>query len=388
MSRRDGIRKRGENTWEVRVSLGWDEQTKQYRRASTTVRGSRADAERRSRELAMQRDHGVFVDPSRLTVQEYLTDWVNAREAQGLKPSTIQGYRGVCQRYVYPSIGSLPLQKLTPIHMDRLYSHLRKVGSGRGPVSERTLLSVHRILNAAFVRAVKMRQLTNNPCAAVETPRPQKKEMSALAEQEVVQMLTMLKSSGDPLLYSVVVVAVTTGMRRGEILALRWSDIDLDARVLTVRRSLTGPIKGKGPQFTEPKTAKSRRTIALPEQTIAELRAHRSRQGAQRLLLGVAYQDTGLVFAEADGMPLNPNKVSSRWLEFRRENDVRVRFHDLRHTHATLMLKDGVPLKVVSDRLGHSTAVLTLDTYSHVLPGMDAAAAERFGKILREASSA
>lgn len=176
--------------------------------------------------------------------------------------------------------------------------------------------------------------------------------------------------------------------RRGEILALCWSDIDLDARVLTVHSSLSSPIKGKGPQFTEPKTSKSRRTIALPDQTIAELKAHRSRQGAQRLLLGSAYRDDGLVFAEADGTPFNPNKISSRWLEFRRESKVNARFHDLRHTHATLLLKDGIPLKVVSDRLGHSTAVLTLDTYGHVLPGMDAAAAERFGDILREASSA
>lgn len=388
MSRRDGIRKRGENTWEVRVSLGWDEQTKQYRRASTTVRGTRADAERRSRELDMQRDHGVFVDPSRLTVKEYLTDWVNGREAQGLKPSTIAGYRGVCERYVYPNIGSVALQKLTPIHIDRLYSHLRKSGCGNGPISERTILSVHRILNAAFVRAVKMRQLAVNPCTAVETPRARKKEMRALTEREVVQMLTALKSWGDPLLYSVAMVAVTTGMRRGEILALRWSDVDLQARALTVRRSLSGSLTGKGPQFTEPKTSKSRRTIALPDQAIAELKAHRSRQRAQRLLLGSGYRDEGLVFAEPDGGLFNPDKISVRWHAFSRENKINARFHDLRHTHATLMLMSEVPLKVVSDRLGHSTAVLTLDTYSHVLPGMDAAAAERFGHILREASSA
>ncbi len=386
MSKGDGIRKRGNNTWEVRVSLGWDERTSRYRRTQATVHGTRADAERKRRELLVALDKGVFVDPSRQSLAEYLEDWLKFCEQKRLSPSTVEGYSGSCHRYIIPALGSLPLQKVTPAHIERFYTDTLEKGSGRGPVSERTVLHAHRVLHAALRRAVRLRLLAANPCEAVEPPRPKKSEMKALSEAEVVSMMSLLEAEGDELLYGVVVTAVMTGLRRGEILGLKWTDIDLAGGTLTVRRSLLKISKEKEPILKEPKTARSRRTISLPRRAVDELRTHKTKQARERLMCGAGYRDEDLVFAGPDGSPFDPTKVSQRFLAFRREHGIEARFHDLRHTHATLMLKAGEPVKVVADRLGHATAMLTLDTYAHVLPGMDAGAADRFGQMLEAAA--
>ena len=382
MSKRDGIRKRGDG-WEIRISLGRDPQTGKYPRKSYTCGGTRADAERRRRELLTQLDTGTYVDPTTQTVKEYLKDWLQHCEQKGLSASTLEGYEGYCDRFLIPVLGALPLQKLAPAHIERMYAGaLQHGGEGsRGAVSERTVLHLHRILHAALKRAVRLRLLIGNPCEAVEAPRPRRKEMHALDESETNRLLGLLRADKDQLLQVAVLAAVTTGLRRGELLALRWSDVDLEGATLTVRRSLQ-TTKRAGLVFKEPKTPRSRRTLTLPARTVRELRAHKSRQAQERLLLGEAYNDAGLVFAEADGSPVHPDALSKRFQVFREAHGFKVRFHDLRHTHATLMLKAGEPVKVVADRLGHSTAILTLDTYAHVLPGMDAGAAERFDKML------
>lgn len=385
MAKRDGIRKRGD-VWEVRVSLGWDDRLKRYRRMSVTVRGTKADAERKRRELLRQLDEGTYVDPTKQTVSSYLKDWLRHCEQRRLAASTIEGYTGICDRYLIPVLGSVPLQKLTPAHIEALYSELLKAGSGasKRPLSARSVLHVHRVLHSALRRAVRLKLLIGNPCEAVEPPRPRRKEMHALDEQETSRMLALLDAGSDPLMSVAVLVALTTGMRRGEILGLRWSDVDLEAATATVSRSLQ-TTKITGLAFKEPKTSRSRRTVTLPARTVRTLRAHKKRQAAERLLAGPGYRDQGLVFAEPDGGPYDPAKLSDRFRRFRAANKFTVRFHDLRHTHATLLLKAGVPVKVVSDRLGHSTAMLTLDTYAHVLPGMDASAAEGFDRMLEEA---
>jgi len=386
MSKRDGIRKRG-NSWEVCVSLGWDEQEGRYRRRYATVKGTRADAERKKRELLQAIELGTSVDPTKQTIASYLDGWLEYCQYKGLALRTLEGYRGITERYIVPALGNVRLQKLSPMQIERLYSYLLTQGRQRGAgggLSKRTVLHTHRMLHGALTRAVRLRLIPANPCDAVEPPKPRRKEMHALDEHETTRLLRLLESGEDFVLFLTVLIAVTTGMRRGEILALRWSDIDLEAGTATVRRSLQ-KTKRSGLIFKEPKTTRSHRTITLPARTIRKLQRHRTQQAQNRLQLGAAYDNQRLVLARGDGSPFNPDTLSLRFRTFRTAHGFSVRFHDLRHTHATLMLKAGESVKVVADRLGHSTAMLTLDTYAHVLPGMDADAAERFDQMLEDA---
>jgi integrase len=294
---------------------------------------------------------------------------------------TLERYAQLVRTHLIPAIGPLLLCKLQPLHIQALYSE--KLVSGRkdgtGGLSPRTVVHLHRILRAALHQAVRWRLLARNPTEAVDAPRAARKEMQALTEAETAQLLASFKKST---LQMPVFIDVLTGLRRGELLALKWDDVALEAGEISVRQSLeqtrTGLI------FKQPKTTRSRRTIALPQLAIDALRQHKAAQAAQRLKLGPAYQDHGLVFPKQDGRPWEPDRFSSAFAAtVRRSSNKHIRFHDLRHTHATHLLRQGVNPKVVSERLGHSTVAFTLDVYSHVLPGMQDEAARRIDSALR-----
>ena len=236
----------------------------------------------------------------------------------------------------------------------------------------------HGILHRALDQAVKWRLIRYNPCDAVEAPRPRHPEMRTWTAEEA---RAFLAATADHELAALWRLALTTGMRRGELLALRWQDVDLDRRQLAVRRTLSrGP---DGLYFSEPKTRAGQRSIALPSSAVVALREHRRRQLERRLVLGSAWHETDLVFGRGDGQVLHPNVVHAT---FRclvdRLGLPRIRFHDLRHTAATLMLADGVHPKVVQERLGHATISMALDRYSHVTMDMQREAAERIEKLL------
>jgi integrase len=225
--------------------------------------------------------------------------------------------------------------------------------------------------------------LGRNPADAVNPPVPKAVEMRVLNEEQLVRLFDLLRESP---LWVPTILAGTCGMRRGEILALRWSDVHLDTSVATASITQTLEQVGSEIAFKEPKTQKSRRAITLPAMTRDVLRQHRAKQAEARLMLGPAYQDLGLVCSGPDGSPWVPDRLSAGFASFMKGADLpRIRFHDLRHTHATHLLRAGVHPKIVSERLGHSTITITLDTYSHVLPGMQEEAAERIDQALRQA---
>lgn len=383
---RGSLRRRSPEGWELTLSVGWDPRKKKYIKKSYTIRArTKAEAQAEQARILSELASGSFIDPTTITVHAYLQDWLAQCKTKGLSARTVEGYEGIVERYLFPALGKIALQKLSPAQVERFYTELlthgRRRGEGNG-LSEQTVLHVHRVLRSALKRAVRLRLLPANPCDAVEPPRPRREEMHALDGRETNRLLDLLSGSDDDILYLSSSLAVSTGMRRGEILGIKWPDIDTKTKTLTVRRSLQKTRDGLA--FKQPKTARSLRTITLTDRALRDLQAHRAKQAEQRLLLGPAYHDDGLVFARPDGRPVDPDAVSQAFAKFRTAHGFKVRFHDLRHTHATLLLKNGEPVKVVSDRLGHSTSVLTLDTYAHVLPGMDAAAAERFERMLDE----
>lgn len=367
------IRQRGKDTWAIVIYLGTEQGKK--RQKWYTVHGSKRDAERELRRLLHEMDTGAYAEPSKLTVGEYLERWLNEYAAVRVAPLTLRRYQTVVRDHLIPLLGAIPLAKLTPMQIQRAYRETLESGNKRipGPMAPQSVATHHRVFRKALAQAVKWQLLSRNPSDGVEPPRFERREMMALDEAGVLRLLERVRESK---YFLPILLAVNTGMRRGEILALRWQDVDLDAGNVMVRRTAQ-QLKGRV-EFKEPKTAKSRRLVRLPADVVAALRKHKVKQAEDRLFLGAQYHDNGLVFTQMDGKPVWPSHVSDAFRYLAHSMGLRMRFHDLRHTHATLLLKAGVNPKVVSERLGHSTVGITLDVYSHVLPDMQDEAVRRF----------
>lgn len=315
---------------------------------------------------------------------EFLTKWLEAAKTK-VSAKTFERYEEIVRRHLNPAFGNLLMPKLTPIQIQTYYA--RSLASGRldgsGGLSAQTVLHHHRILREALHQAVKWQLLARNPADAVDPPRPERKEMKALNESETAWLLEAAQGTR---LYMPILLAVITGMRRGEILAFRWRDVDLEKSVLSVTPSLEET--NEGLRFKEPKTARGRRMIALPPLAVEALCAHRTQQERQKALLGPAYKNNDLVLSTTDGDIWKPESFTALYFKFTKRIGVKLRFHDLRHTHASQLLRAGISPKIVSERLGHSAVGITLDTYSHVLPGMQEDAAQKIDTALRKAIEA
>jgi integrase len=279
-----------------------------------------------------------------------------------------------------PKLGNKRLVDIRPQHLQRLYAE--KTESG---LSNRTVQLIHVTLHKALKNAVKTGLLVRNAAESVDTPKVQRREMRVMSETDLHLFLEYAKDSP---YYTFFYVGLFTGMRRAELLALRWSDIDLELCQIYVNRSLQyirGDDKKSRIIFREPKTAKSRRLIALSPSTVITLREHKVKETELRRSLSYAPpSDEDLVFSHYDGSPLLPNSVTHAWIKLVRSCGLHgIRLHDARHTHASLLLKQGVHPKIVQERLGHGSIQITLDTYSHVAPGLQQAAANKFDELLR-----
>ncbi len=376
------IRKRSKNSWSLVIELERDANGKR-RQKWYTVRGTKRDAERELHRLLTSVYESTYVEPNKLTVAQFLEQWLEGYAKGNVSRETFYRYRGIVRRDLIPALGRLPLSKLQALHIQTYYSNALEAGrkDGKGGLSKKTILQIHRILREALHHAVRWKLLARNPADVVDAPRPQRKEMRALDEKETMQLLNTAQGRR---FYYPIMVAVTTGMRRGEILGLRWKDVNLDARSLSVRQCLE-QVDGRF-AFKPPKTAKSRRSIALSPITVEALRAHKREQAKERLLLGHAYQNHDLVFPRPDGEPWSPDALTHGLSDIVQGTELEgITFHSLRHSHATQLLRQGVHPKIVSERLGHSTVSITLDIYSHVLPGMQEDAALKVDAALRAA---
>lgn len=341
---------------------------------------TKAEAEDDLRTFLGEQEDGTYVRPNNLTLGHYLSDWLEAQRGK-VRAGTWESKRLHVERYVLPyKVAGIPIQALLPEHLEAFYRELQERGRIRGdePLSPATVHKTHALIRQALGHAVKRRLISHNVAEGLhKLPSDARPEVDAWDERELGRFLTHV---ADDDLFAFWRLAAYSGMRRGELLGLRWRDVDFDRGRVTVRRSR---VKGAGgdPIVTKPKTKRSERTIDLDPTTVQVLREHKHGQRVVRLDGG---DDGGaLVFARPDGQPLHPDGVSSRFKRHVKAAGVReIRLHDLRHTHATLLLAAGIPLHVVSARLGHASEAFTAQVYAHVLPRQDAEAAVRFAELV------
>lgn len=379
---RGHIRKRGRSSWSIVLCLGRDPITGKKKYQWQSVKGTKREADKRLAELLHQLDTGGYVKPSKLTVAEFLRQWLRDYAAANVRPRTFERYSSIVERHLIPAIGSIPLVRLQPSHIQACYARSltdgRLDGKRKG-LSGKSVLQHHRVLREALSHAVKWGLAGRNVAQAVDPPRPAYREMHTLNSEGVHTFLEAAKHTG---YYALFHLAVYTGLRRSELLGLRWKDVSLEMASLSVVQTLHR-LPGGETVFLEPKTAKGRRAVALSPAAALVLRDHREKQQALRTMMGVRLTDDELVFSRPDGSPPKPDTVTEAFVKIARKAGLNgVRLHDLRHTHATLMLQQGVHPKIVQERLGHATIAVTLDTYSHVLPGLQEAAALRFDQGL------
>ena len=366
------VRQRTKGSWQLRYDGPPDEDGNSTKIAET-VRGSRRDAERVLRERIGAVETGTLVPRSKETVAEFMRHWLDTYVATNTTLRTQQGYRVNIKRMA-KAIGNIQLVGLQPQHIQKMYAELLERG-----LSPQTILHTHRVLREALAHAVKWGVLVRNPADAVDPPRPERKTINMWDTETVNTFLEAAKEIQFGDLYR---FAILTGMRRSEIAGLKWQYVDLHNRRLSVVSTLQR-IVGKGLVEGQPKTGRSRRVISLSLRTVTLLREVRGIQIKNRLKSGPVWQDTGYVFTQPDGGAIDADRISRKFAHFVRDAGLpHLTFHGLRHAHATSALYAGVHPKVLSERLGHSNIAITMDTYSHVLPDLQEAAAEAIDEQL------
>jgi integrase len=324
---------------------------------------TRAEVAEKLTKAMADRDEGITFDAGKLTLGEYLTRWLEDSVRGNVRHRTLDNYRMHVRCHIIPALGRIKLKVLSSAHVQALYR--AKLDTG---LASSTVRYTHAVLHRALKQAVRWGLVPRNVCEAVDLPKLERAEVNALSPTQVRDLLSAARGDRLEALY---VLAVHTGLRIGELLGLRWADVDLEAGKLRVARQLQRVRGGGGLAFSPTKNS-SRRTIKLTGTAVEALRRHRARQAEEKFAIGSLYSNQDLIFASTIGTPLEASNIMNRSFKplLKRAGLTEIRFHDLRHTAATLLLSRGVHPKLVQELLGHATITQTMDTYSHVLPGM------------------
>jgi integrase len=376
------VRRRGAKSWELKFDLGRDPLTGKRQVRYHSFKGTKRQAEVELANLIAAHSKGEYVDPSRTTVAEFLDRWERDWASLNVSPKTLERYSELLRNHVRPHVGGTAIQKLAPVHLSELYGKLLREGGAKGrPLAARTVGHVHRVLHRALGHAVKWGVVQKSAADHVEPPRVPHSEIEILRADDVRAVLQGLRGKS---LYTIAAAALGTGMRRGELLALRWRDVDLDRGLVRVEQALEYT-KAGGCRFKAPKTKHGRRTITIPPALISELRAHRRAHQERSLALGVGkLGDEALVFPAAEGGPRNPTTLTKRWSAAMAAIErAGITFHSLRHTHASNLIAAGLDVLTISRRLGHGSPAITLGVYGHLFADTDDRAAAVMEAALR-----
>jgi integrase len=350
-----------------------DPVTGRRRRKWHSFQGTKREARIESARLIAAVKGGSYLEPSKTTLSSFLENWSDHIKSQ-VSPRSHERYCELARKNIVPLIGAVPLTKLKPAQISAAYTKALKEGrrDGSGGLSPRTVTHLHRVLKQALGQAVRWELLTRNPADAVDPPKVERAVMTAY---DIAQTAELLEAMRGTRIFVPTLFAVLCGLRRGEICALRWKSVDLDKGQLAIVQSAEQTKAGV--RFKEPKSGKAR-TVSLSATVVEEMRSHRVQQAQELLKVGLRLSDETLVVCQTDGSLLQPRSLTHEWVRLLCKTTLpRARFHDLRHAHATHLLANGVHPKVASERLGHSKVGITLDLYSHVMPGMQDDAARR-----------
>jgi integrase len=375
------IRERSPGHWAIVLDLR-DPETGKRKRKWHAFKGTKRQAQTECSRLITEMSRGTYLEPAKVTVAQFLDRWLDHTEPN-VAPRTLERYQEIARKNLAPLLGHALLMRLRPEQISSAYAKALKTGrrDGTGGLSPRTVHHLHRILKQALSTAVRWNMIGSNPAGKVDPPKVERSKMRALDAAETAVLIAHFRGTR---MFIPVLLAVLCGLRRGEIAALRWCSVDLARRQLSVAQS-TEQTKS-GTRLKETKSGRVR-TVALPSLVVDDLRKHRARQAEELLKIGVRTNDETHIVAQEDGAPLQPNSLTHEFVRLLAKAEAlpKIRFHDLRHTHATHLLTNGVHPKVAQERLGHSSVGITLDLYSHVLPGMQEDAAAKVDAAIRAA---
>ncbi|MDP7676324.1 MAG: tyrosine-type recombinase/integrase [Dehalococcoidales bacterium] len=368
---RGSIREKSKGSWQIQIYTGTGPDGKP-RRHFETVRGRKGDAQRRLTELLSSLDKGVYTPPGRLTVAEHLNQWLDGYVKTNCSERTFDSYQSIVETHIIPTLGQVHLKQL---HQQAIQTYYSKALE---KVSARTVAKHHRLLSQALKYAVRQGYLGRNPCDLVDAPSWKGRPMRTLTPSEVEVLFEMIK---DNHIYPTTYTAISTGLRQAELLGLRWRDIDLDMLSISVSQVL---YRRRGVcEFKEPKTRHSRRRVAMTPKLASFLREYKAERESVYWQLGKPLALDDLVFASIEGNSFDPSLLSHEFARLSKKAGLEsVRFHDLRHTFASLMLLRGAKPKVISEALGHASVAFTMDVYSHIIEGMQEEAMALLDEVL------
>ncbi|MCI2254816.1 site-specific integrase [Domibacillus sp. PGB-M46] len=357
--------------WDFVIDIGKDLITGKRKQKKKRGFKTKKEAEKALTALLNELNEGSYIEPSKQAYSDYMYFWIGIK-AHEMSIQTLKAYQSYLKSHISPSLGQVPLSSLTPIHIQSFVGDLRSK-----ELSESTIKRIYNVVNASLNAAAKTELIKKNPASTIEKPKVVAKETVIWKWDEVSSFLDSAMSSP---YYVAFLLAVTTGMRQGEVLGLRWRDVDFANECLYVRQTLTHDGKG----FKEGAKSKAgSRSVGLDAFTLSALKKQKKQVAECKLKLGIAYTDNDLVICSSNGKPINPRNLLRSFYNLLEKSDLpKIRFHDLRHTHASLMLQQGENIKLISERLGHSSVKITLDTYSHVLPNMQQEASNRLANKL------
>ncbi len=377
------IEKRGTGTYRLEISDGVDNNGKRIKYRKTIKAKNDGEARKALALFVAEIEKGQYVDCKQFTVNDLITKWLKTYSSS-LAPKTLWRYKIMLDNRIQPQLGHIKLRNLKPLHLIDFYNHLQANGArfdGKEEgLSAKTILHHHRLLSVIFRNGVEWGLLPFNPCDKVKPPKVQRKEASHYDQDEVRQLFQMLES--EPLKYkAIVVLTIASGLRRGEIMGLTWSDINLVEKTINVRQT-SQYISGLGTFTKAPKNTTSKRMISISDFAVKVLLEYKENQEKNKEVLGNKWNESGMVFTQDTGEPMHPDTISQWFPQFiRRHNLPPLTFHQLRHTNATLLIASGMDIRSVSARLGHANTSTTLNIYAHVLKSADKEAADKLDNM-------